>query len=166
MPPKETIGAQLVPYEERQEDDNDPNLGRPFRVQAKLRNNRLIKARELLGYKTTKAAADALGLNYSMLVGYEGLKETSSQPIEFVNSNKRRYATCTAIMHVAYGRMCSHGQRPGLGLRRIPQRNNSPVDVSRYPPGRRSGLLRFGCLRCNAGSLAYGCTSGDLVRSV
>ena len=47
-----------------------------FRVQAKLRNNRLIKAREELGYKTAVAAATALGLNYSSLVAYEGLKES------------------------------------------------------------------------------------------
>jgi DNA-directed RNA polymerase specialized sigma24 family protein len=64
----------LVPYEERVEDEVDPVLGRPFRVQAKLRNNRLIKARELLGYKSPRDAADALGLSYATILDYEGLK--------------------------------------------------------------------------------------------
>jgi hypothetical protein len=48
-------------------------LGKPFRVEMRLRNNRLIRAREALGYMTAKAAADALGLPYSDLVSYETL---------------------------------------------------------------------------------------------
>jgi DNA-directed RNA polymerase specialized sigma24 family protein len=51
-------------------------LGAVFRVTAKIRNNRLIEAREALGYKTAREAAEKLGLPYSTLVGYETLHET------------------------------------------------------------------------------------------
>ena len=44
-----------------------------FRVDAKLRNNLLIRAREALGYKNAVQAAEALGLSYPSLIGYEGL---------------------------------------------------------------------------------------------
>ena len=62
----------LMQYEERREDDDHEELGRPFRVVAKLRNNRLIKAREELGL-TTKQAAEAIGVSYSALITYESL---------------------------------------------------------------------------------------------
>jgi RNA polymerase sigma factor (sigma-70 family) len=49
------------------------DLGKPFRVGAKLRNNRLIKAREDLGHLTARSAATVLDLNYSVLVSFETL---------------------------------------------------------------------------------------------
>jgi len=47
-----------------------------FRVEIRVRNNRLIRARERLGYKSAKAAADALNLTYGILVSYETMAET------------------------------------------------------------------------------------------
>lgn len=45
-----------------------------FRVEIKLRNNRIIKARELLGYKSANEAAEKLGLSYGVFVRYESFK--------------------------------------------------------------------------------------------
>lgn len=44
-----------------------------FRVVAKLRNNRLIKAREELGLGC-RQAAEQMGISYGLLIGYESLK--------------------------------------------------------------------------------------------
>lgn len=54
----------------------DPSRIRPLRVVAKLRNNRLVTAREALGYATAAEAARALGLPYGILVGYECLADS------------------------------------------------------------------------------------------
>jgi lambda repressor-like predicted transcriptional regulator len=63
-----------IVYYERPEDEEHAILGKPLRVVAKLRNNRLIRAREELGLMSAKAAADKLGVDYQMLIRYEGLK--------------------------------------------------------------------------------------------
>lgn len=42
-----------------------------FRVRASIKNNRLIEARNALGYTSARAAAHALGVNYVSLVRYE-----------------------------------------------------------------------------------------------
>lgn len=47
-----------------------------LRVDAKLRNNLLIKAREALGFQSAAEAARGLGLPYAMLVSYETLYRT------------------------------------------------------------------------------------------
>lgn len=47
-----------------------------FRVDARLRNNLLIKAREALGYKSCPKAAAAIGISYGVLVQYESLKRS------------------------------------------------------------------------------------------
>lgn len=57
-------------------DDAHPTLGQPFRVEAKLRNNRLVRARELCGYANAKAAAAASGVSYSIWIHYEALQAT------------------------------------------------------------------------------------------
>jgi hypothetical protein len=64
-----------IVYYERSEDEEHDVLGKPLRVVAKLRNNRLIRAREELGLMSAKAAADRFGIDYGRLVKYEGLKE-------------------------------------------------------------------------------------------
>lgn len=58
-----------------QYDDDHSSLGKPFCVVAKLRNHRMIKAREDLGYKTCAEAARALGVDYHAMVNLEGLKD-------------------------------------------------------------------------------------------
>ena len=44
-----------------------------FRVDARIRNNLLIKAREALGYYSAGSASKALGISYQPLVCYEAL---------------------------------------------------------------------------------------------
>jgi len=53
----------------------DPSRVKPLRIVAKLRNNRLIKLREVLGM-TCHQAAEHLGVNYQVLIGLEGLKRS------------------------------------------------------------------------------------------
>lgn len=52
------------------------DFGKAFRIDAKLRNNRIIRAREVLGYTTCAEAARALGLSYHELVKYEALAQS------------------------------------------------------------------------------------------
>jgi len=52
------------------------NTTKTFRVDARIRNNLLIKAREALGHKTAAEAARALGVSYISLVGYEALSDS------------------------------------------------------------------------------------------
>jgi hypothetical protein len=47
-----------------------------FRVDARIRNNLLIKAREALGYKSASQAAQAIGVAYGCLVRYESLSDS------------------------------------------------------------------------------------------
>jgi len=47
-----------------------------FRVESRLRNNRLIAAREALGLSCPQAA-DAIGVGYSLLVNLEGFKRSA-----------------------------------------------------------------------------------------
>jgi hypothetical protein len=47
-----------------------------FRLDIRVRNNRLIRARERLGHINTAAAAKALGLCYPQLIVYESMKES------------------------------------------------------------------------------------------
>jgi DNA-directed RNA polymerase specialized sigma24 family protein len=47
-----------------------------FRVEIRVRNNRIIRARERLGHKSAKAAAAALGLQYGHFCSYEAMTET------------------------------------------------------------------------------------------
>ena len=58
-------------------DDEDLHaLGKPFRVIAKLRNNRLIKAREAMGFASTSALARAIGVSHKTVGLYEGFKRS------------------------------------------------------------------------------------------
>ena len=63
-----------------------------------LCNNRLIKAREDLGYESAKAAADALRLNFQLLVRYEALKRSPRR----VNRDKN-WCEAAKKIAVAYG---------------------------------------------------------------
>lgn len=54
----------------------DAKLPKPFRLELRLRNNRLITARERLGYKTAKAASSNLDLNYGLLCSYERMEKS------------------------------------------------------------------------------------------
>lgn len=56
--------------------DDDPDLGRPFRIEARLRNNRIARAREALGFASVRAAATGLGLPYQQFVRYEALADS------------------------------------------------------------------------------------------
>ncbi len=47
-----------------------------FRLDMRLRNNRLITARETRGFASAKAAADALGVSYQTLNDYECLRRS------------------------------------------------------------------------------------------
>ena len=47
-----------------------------FRIEIRVRNNRIIRARERLGHASGSAAAKALGIPYHSWVNYESLKET------------------------------------------------------------------------------------------
>ena len=69
--------SSLTPYEPPlyDEDDDHEELGRPLRIVAKLKNNRLIRAREAMGYKSIKAAARAIHMSYSTLARFEALTE-------------------------------------------------------------------------------------------
>ena len=49
---------------------------KPLRIVARLRNNRLIRAREALGYTNAAQAARALGLSPAMLWALETLKDS------------------------------------------------------------------------------------------
>lgn len=68
--------SELVVYEERQEDEDHESLGRPFRVKARLYNNRLIKAREEMGYVTQVSAALAIGIAQTLLGSYESMSNS------------------------------------------------------------------------------------------
>lgn len=63
----------LIKYEAPPDGDVHDELGRPFRVVAKLKNNRLIRAREQLGHMTTVAAARAIGVDNHLLGTYEAM---------------------------------------------------------------------------------------------
>lgn len=65
--------ANEVSYEEREDDEDHEVLGRPFRVRARLYNNRLIKARVELGFHTAAEAARGLGLMVETIRNYEKL---------------------------------------------------------------------------------------------
>jgi RNA polymerase sigma factor (sigma-70 family) len=51
-----------------------PDQPLPFRLDIRVRNNRLIKARERLGYKSAPEAAQACGISYTTLNHLEGFK--------------------------------------------------------------------------------------------
>lgn len=65
--------TKIVPYDAPEDADDHEDLGRPFRVVAVLRNNRLIRAREELGLSSPKAAV-AIGVSYGTLNALESLK--------------------------------------------------------------------------------------------
>lgn len=46
----------------------------PFRVSLRLHNNRMIRARERLGFASAKKAADALGISYPAYVELENFR--------------------------------------------------------------------------------------------
>lgn len=48
----------------------------PFRVEARIKNNRLIKARVEAGYATIASAARAIGISNTTLCGFETLRES------------------------------------------------------------------------------------------
>lgn len=61
-------------YEEREDDEEHEALGRPFRVRARLYNNRLIKARTELGFCSAMEASKGLGIAVGVIRDYEKLK--------------------------------------------------------------------------------------------
>ena len=65
----------------------DPASHKPFRVRIRVYNNRLIKARERLGYMSAKAAADAFGFRYDTLRKLEKFeqKPVGAQTSVFIN---------------------------------------------------------------------------------
>ena len=68
--------SEMIIYEERRDDDTHPSLGKPFRVQAKLRNNRLINARRMMGFETITAASHAMGIQVTTLCNLEGFRDS------------------------------------------------------------------------------------------
>jgi len=50
-----------------------------YRVEMRVRNNRIIRARELLGYTTAASAAEALKVNYHDLVSFESFAKSPLQ---------------------------------------------------------------------------------------
>ena len=68
--------SAMIVYEERRDDDTHPSLGKPFRVQAKLRNNRMINARKMMGFETITSAANAIGIPVGSLCDLEGFKDS------------------------------------------------------------------------------------------
>ena len=46
---------------------------KPFRIEARLKNNRLIKVRQALGFVTVKAAAETMGVKQGTLGAFETL---------------------------------------------------------------------------------------------
>mgnify|MGYP001565051675 CR=1 FL=1 len=70
--------TKIVPYEAPADADGDDHevLGRPFRVVARLRNNRLIRAREALGYASCRQAVEKIGVSYTTLINYESLSKS------------------------------------------------------------------------------------------
>ena len=52
------------------------NAPPPFRIEVKVRNNRIIRAREKLGHASARSAADALGVKYESWVRYESMADT------------------------------------------------------------------------------------------
>ena len=64
--------CEIAHYEAGDEDHDD--LGKPFRVVAVLRNNRLIRAREQLGYPSQAAAARAIGVEPRTLSAFESFR--------------------------------------------------------------------------------------------
>lgn len=72
----ECLNKRIKSYEERDDDDTHSIFGRPFRIVAKLRNNRLIKAREILGYFSTRIAADTIGIAYPTLLDFEAFRRS------------------------------------------------------------------------------------------
>lgn len=66
--------SNLITYQEREEDDEHGTLGRPFRIKARLYNNRLVQARLEAGFKTQMDAVKGLGISQHMINGYEALR--------------------------------------------------------------------------------------------
>lgn len=61
------------------ESDHPPALAASvpaFRIEVRVRNNRIIRARERLGHASGSAAAKALGVPYHSWVNFESMKET------------------------------------------------------------------------------------------
>ncbi len=54
----------------------DPAAVPAFRIEVRVRNNRIIRARERLGHASGAAAAKALGIPYHSWVNYESMKES------------------------------------------------------------------------------------------
>lgn len=71
--------TRLLPYEAPLDGDPDTDdhesLGRPFRIVAKIKNNRLIRARLALGYATCADAARNMEVSLTTLCRYENLQE-------------------------------------------------------------------------------------------
>lgn len=80
-------------HEDREEDHD---LGKPFRVRAQVRNNRMIRARERLGYASAKVAATALQVPYEALVQFEALKISPT-------GARGEWRGCARRIAVAYG---------------------------------------------------------------
>lgn len=76
-------------------------MAKEFRLQMKLRNNRLIEAREALGLSAPKAA-DVIGVAYGLLIRYEAL---SADPWSRDQSDWRPSAVKVADF---YNNTCEH----------------------------------------------------------
>jgi len=68
------MGYNLIRYEERRDDESHEDLGKPFRIEARIKNNRLIRAREELGLTQKKASVMMGDKHQSMLMNYENFK--------------------------------------------------------------------------------------------
>jgi RNA polymerase sigma factor (sigma-70 family) len=66
----------VASVEGRAEDEEHPQLGKPFRVKVQVRNNRLIRAREQLGYMTQAAAASGTGIGQGYINKFETFSES------------------------------------------------------------------------------------------
>lgn len=91
------MSYKLIPYEAPDSTDDDHEmLGRPFRVVAKVYNNRLIRAREALGYMTCRQAAIAIGVHYQSLTDLESFKKS---PWSTLKNNWTKTASAVAMAY-------------------------------------------------------------------
>ncbi len=87
----------IVPYEAPSDGDEHDELGKPFRVIAKLRNGRLIRAREQLGIMSTRIAAEKIGIKYQTLLSFESLANAPW------NTKMKRWKPAALLIAEYYG---------------------------------------------------------------